>query len=105
MIAFDSNTAERGVLPGVGAEVVPPMARACVNPASLDNGLGTLAGLMYPRTYESLIPFPSGIDTEWVRYPEIYTAECSERRFPGDRCQRTMRATCPSRLRNYSKPS
>ena len=81
VIAFDSNYPEPGVFPGVGAEVVPPMARACVNPASFDNGLGTLAGLMYPRVYDTLIPFPDGVDTEWVLYPDIYTAQCSEDGF------------------------
>jgi hypothetical protein len=49
-----------------------------VNPASFDDGTGTLAALAYPRTYESLIPFPDGVDTEWVRYPNIYTSRCSE---------------------------
>jgi hypothetical protein len=24
-----------------------------------------------------LIPFPDGVDTEWVRYPKVYTAQCS----------------------------
>ena len=52
------------------------MTRVCVNPATFDGSLGTLAALTYPRTYDSLIPFPDGVDTEWVRYPKIYTAEC-----------------------------
>jgi hypothetical protein len=57
--------------------IYPPNIRACVNPASFDDGPGTLAALMYPRTYDSLIPFPDGVDTEWVRYPNIYTSQCS----------------------------
>ena len=62
------------------APISPPNIRACVNPASFDDGAGTLAALMYPRTYESLIPFPDGVDTEWVRYPSIYTSQCSDTR-------------------------
>ena len=81
VIAFDSNYPEPGVFPGVGALVTPPMTRACVNPDSFDNGLGTLAALWYPRRYDTLIPFPDGVDTEWVRYPNIYTAQCSDDGF------------------------
>ncbi len=60
------------------APIYPPNIRACVNPASFGDGLGTLAALIYPRTYDSLIPFPDGVDTEWVRYPNIYTSQCSD---------------------------
>jgi hypothetical protein len=81
VIAFDANFPEPGVFPGIGAQVTPPMARACVNPVSFDHNVGTLAALMYPRRHENLIPFPEGLDTEWVRYPNIYTAQCSEDGF------------------------
>jgi len=49
-----------------------------VNPASFADGPGILAALAYPRTYESLIPFPDGVETEWVRYPNIYTSLCTD---------------------------
>ena len=78
VITFDAVYPEQGVLLGVGANPTPPNTRACVNPATFDSSLGTLEALMYPRTYESLIPFPDGVDTEWVRYPKIYTAQCPE---------------------------
>jgi hypothetical protein len=78
VIAFDANA--------VGAEETqhdtsvfyyPPSARACVNPASL-RGTETLAGLTYPRWYEPTLPFPDGVETEWVRYPNIYTSRCAD---------------------------
>jgi hypothetical protein len=77
VVAFDANAA--------GADeqdydtsmfYYPPSARACVNPASL-RGTATLAGLTYPRWYEPALPFPEGVDTEWVRYPNIYTSRCA----------------------------
>jgi hypothetical protein len=76
VIAFDAAYPEAGVLVGVGSIPTPPMIRACVNPVTFDGSLGTLAALMYPRTIESLIPFPDGVDTGWVRYPKIFTAQC-----------------------------
>jgi hypothetical protein len=77
VLAFNAVYPEIGASTGLAANTVPPMTRACVNPATFDGSLGTLAALMYPRIYESLIPFPGGVDTEWVRYPNIYTAQCS----------------------------
>jgi hypothetical protein len=76
VIAFDAIAA--GTEPGSGAILIkPPTQRACVNPASFDEGPGTLAALVYSRGYDHVIPFPDGVDTEWVRYPNIYTSECS----------------------------
>ena len=77
VIAFDAAYPEMGAFTGLATSTVPPMTRACVNPATFDSSRGTLAALMYPRIYNSLIPFPDGVDTEWVRYPNIYTARCS----------------------------
>ena len=73
VIAFDAIAAgedPRGL-------IFPPMQRVCVNPALFDDGPGTLAALIYSRRYDDVIPFPDGVDTEWVRYPSIYTSECS----------------------------
>jgi len=77
VIAFDTNAAGDPA-PHYDSSVffTPPSARACVNPASL-RGTETLAGLTYPRWYEPALPFPEDVDTEWVRYPNIYTSRCS----------------------------
>jgi hypothetical protein len=78
IIAFDANPAGVETSYNDLVPAFPPSIRACVNPASFDDGPGTLAGLTYPRTYSSLIPFPDGVDTEWVRYPKIYTSQCAD---------------------------
>lgn len=80
VIAFDANPAGVDTFYDVATIFSPPNARACVNPASLGGGSGTLAALMYPRIYDTLIPFPDGVATQWVRYPGIYTSRCSEDR-------------------------
>lgn len=59
------------------ALIFPPMQLACVNVASFDEGSGTLGALIYSRSYDHVIPFPDGVDTEWVRYPQIYESRCS----------------------------
>ena len=76
VIAFDAIAA--GEMPGPGPVLITsPMERACVNPASLDEGAGTLEAFTYSRSYDHVIPFPDDVDTEWVRYPSIYTSRCS----------------------------
>ncbi|MDH3655422.1 MAG: DUF3089 domain-containing protein [Myxococcales bacterium] len=80
VIAFDANPAGVETRYDIATIYFPPNARACVNPSSLGGGSGTLAALIYPRIYDSLIPFPEGVETEWVRYPNIYTSRCSEER-------------------------
>jgi len=77
VIAFDANPAGVPTVPDSSVANTPPKARACVNPASIEGGPGTLAGLTYPRGYEPTLPFPDAVDTEWVRYPNIYTSRCS----------------------------
>jgi hypothetical protein len=85
VIAFDAVANGPGSIPSLQAgPVEPPMARVCVNPASFDGSTGTLAALVYPRTHEDLIPFPSGVDTEWVRFPNIYTSRCAALSSFGD---------------------
>ncbi len=78
VIAFDANPAGVPTTPDFAVLIIPPMVRACVNPASLGGGLGTLAAFTYPRTYGDVIPFPDAIDTAWVSYPKLYTSQCSE---------------------------
>jgi MFS family permease len=82
VIAFDANPAGGGSIWESALTVPSGMVRACVNPSSFDDGPGTLASLIYPRIYDTLIAFPDGIDTEWVRYPDIYTSSCSENTAP-----------------------
>ncbi len=78
VIAFDANPAGVPTTPDFAVLIIPPMARACVNPSSIGGGPGTLAAFTYPRTYGDVIPFPDEIDTEWVSYPQLYTSQCSE---------------------------
>jgi hypothetical protein len=80
VIAFDANAATGPTVPERSVPVYPPMERACVNPASLEDGAETLAAFMYPRTYEEAIPFPEEVETAWVVYPELYTSACSAER-------------------------
>jgi pimeloyl-ACP methyl ester carboxylesterase len=80
VIAFDANPA--GVddtFYDVSTIFSPPSARACVNPASFEGGPATLAAFVYPRSSPGMGQFfPEGVDTEWVRYPNIYMSWCSD---------------------------
>jgi hypothetical protein len=77
-IAFDASAAGVPTVYEAGVSYPPPSARACVNPAKIDGGSGTLAGFTYPRSSWSLGPyFPEGVDTEWVRYSKLYTSWCA----------------------------
>lgn len=78
VIAFDANPAVVSTVLERAVPIFPPMVRGCVNPASFDDGPGTLAALIYARRHDHLIRFPDVVDTEWVRYPNIYTSRCSE---------------------------
>jgi hypothetical protein len=80
VIAFDANAA--GVETDYATSVLyyPPSARACVNPASFDGGpAATLAAFVYPHASPALGGlFPEEVDTEWVRYSNIYTSRCAD---------------------------
>lgn len=79
IIAFDANAAGVETFYEAAILYYPPSARACVNPASIDGGSGTLGAFVYPRSSWNMGPFfPDGVDTEWVRYPNIYTSRCAE---------------------------
>jgi hypothetical protein len=77
VIAFDAVAA--GV-PSFYEISVLGSARACVNPASFDDGpAATLAAFVYPRASPGLGGlFPEEVDTEWVRYSNIYTSRCAD---------------------------
>ena len=73
VIAYDSNAADVPTFPQFSLPAFPPNARACVNPASIEGGAGTLGAYVFPRSSWNLGPyFPDGVDTEWVSYPNIY---------------------------------
>ena len=80
IIGFDANPA--GVdetFYETAAFHFPPSARACVNPASVEGGSGTLAALVLPRSSPTLGSlFPEGVDTAWASYPNIYRSRCAD---------------------------
>ena len=78
VIAFDANPGGVATDYDTAMFYYPPSARACVNPASVEGGPGTLAAFVYPRTFADMIPFPEAVDTEWVSYPKLYTSSCAD---------------------------
>jgi hypothetical protein len=80
VVAFDAIAAKVESQLEATVIVYPPNVSACVNPASFDHNQGKLAGLLYPRSFGPvMLPFPDDVGTEWVRYPSIYTSQCSDR--------------------------
>jgi hypothetical protein len=80
VIAFDANPAGVSTVYSTSVWNTPPRVRACVNPASFDDGpAATLAAFVYPRSSPGLGGlFPEEVDTEWVRYTNIYTSRCAD---------------------------
>jgi hypothetical protein len=79
VIVFDANAAGVDTVYDGITNYSPPNARPCVNPASIEGGAGTLGAYLFPRSSWNLGPrFPEGVDTEWVRYPNIYTSRCAD---------------------------
>jgi hypothetical protein len=79
VIAFDANAGGVDTHPDTAVLYSPPSARACVNPASIDGGSGTLGAFVFPRSSWNMGPyFPDGVDTEWVSFPNIYTSRCAD---------------------------
>lgn len=79
IIAFDANAAGVDTIYDGATNYAPPNARPCVNPASIEGGSGMLSAYVFPRSSWNLGPrFPEGVDTEWVRYPNIYTSRCAD---------------------------
>lgn len=79
VIAHDSNAAGVDTFPDTSVLYSPPSARACVNPASIGGGSGTLSAFVFPRSSTNLgAYFPDGVDTEWVSYPKIYRSWCAD---------------------------
>ncbi len=72
-----------------GALVTPGLDRKkyevmCVNPAELDGSGGLLKPLYnsepFPGIYGPLLPKFTGIATQWVSYPRLYSASCQRAR-------------------------
>lgn len=79
IIVFDANAAGVDTVYDGITNYSPPNARPCVNPTSIEGGSGTLSAYLFPRSSWNLGPhFPEGVDTEWVRYPNIYTSWCAD---------------------------
>jgi len=79
VIAFDANPAGVETHYDTSVFYYPPSARACTNPASLDDGWATLAAFVFQRSHFVLGDFfPARVDTEWVRYPNIYVSHCAD---------------------------
>ena len=80
VIAFDAIAAGVDFDVEIPVLVSRPNVSACVNPASFDETKATLAALEYPRfpwpDTSRVMPFPGDVETEWVRYPNIYTSQC-----------------------------
>jgi hypothetical protein len=76
VIAYDGVAAGVPGLPNTNTLPPSGMGRACVNPASLGSGSDTLTALTFPRSSPLELPFPDGVDTEWVRYPNVYASSC-----------------------------
>ncbi|WP_279246849.1 DUF3089 domain-containing protein [Candidatus Litorirhabdus singularis] len=48
--------------------------RVCVNPTALGGEPGIAATTIYNR--DEGIPFPAGVETDWIAYPGLYSANC-----------------------------
>ncbi len=46
----------------------------CTDPTRLGGRPGVLANVIYNR--EEGIPFPEGVETDWIAYPEFYVGSC-----------------------------
>ncbi|QFU75809.1 DUF3089 domain-containing protein [Halioglobus maricola] len=76
IVAYDSMAAGNA-----DARPVPDAPRPCVNPTLLGGEPGQLAGTMYNA--DEGFPFPEGVDTYWVAFPDHYTAACEPDGFLG----------------------
>ena len=67
IVAYDSIAAGR-------EEIDPSTPRPCVNPTVLGGEPGITANAIYNN--EEGIPFPEGVETNWIGYPGLYSAVC-----------------------------
>lgn len=76
IVAFDTIAA--GTLE---QRPVPTQPRPCVDPTQLGGEPGVAAVTIYND--EEGIPFPAGVETSWIAYPSLYSAECEADGFLG----------------------
>ena len=69
VVAYDTLAAG-----DVAQRPVPEQPRVCVNPTALGGEPGIAAITIYNR--DEGIPFPSGVETDWIAYPGLYSANC-----------------------------
>lgn len=74
IIAYDSIATGR-------VEVDSSKPRPCVNPTLLGGEPGIAAVAIYNN--EEGIPFPDGVETDWIGYPGLYAATCEADGFLG----------------------
>lgn len=65
------NTIARG---GVAPGPEPSAPWPCTDPTALGGKPGILANTIYNRAEG--IPFPPGVETDWIAYPEFYVGAC-----------------------------
>jgi pimeloyl-ACP methyl ester carboxylesterase len=74
IVAYDSIAAG-------GDRPVPAQPRPCVNPSLLGGEPGIAANTIYNN--EEGIPFPEGVMTNWIAYPDLYAMACESDGFLG----------------------
>ena len=74
IVAFDSAAAG-------GERPAPSSPRPCVNPSVLAGEPGIAANTIYND--EEGIPFPEGVETNWIGYPGLYSMSCEADGFLG----------------------
>lgn len=70
IVAFNSIAAGTVTNPRPGENEIWP----CVMPSALGGNPGVAANTIYNA--DEGIPFPAGVETDWIAYPEFYTAVC-----------------------------
>lgn len=88
IVAYDTIATGREVTPGVPIE-----PRPCVNPTVLGGEPGIAANTIYNS--DEGIPFPAGVETYWIGYPGLYSAECEADGYLGA-------DTAPGRSTNFT---
>lgn len=69
IVAFDSVASG-----GLAGRTTPAQPRPCVNPTTLGGNNGILENMYYGTL--SGIPLPAGVDSPFVAFPNLQTAEC-----------------------------
>jgi hypothetical protein len=76
IVAYDSLAAGED-----GQRPAPSQPRPCVDPTRLGGNPGIAATTIYNS--DEGIPFPAGVDTYWIAYPDLYSTACESDGFLG----------------------